>query len=350
MQELFNKIIRDGGSISYSDYMEEVLYHPQKGYYMKEQSKIGRKGDFLTTSSYSELFGKHFARLYSDLVESGCSHSAFMEAGGGTGAFLQSFLDERRRTGEELSDNIYSLEKSPYHASLQKGPVTALSSLNDLQSPFSGVFFANELYDAFPVDVITKKNGSLYEVQVGIYDGKLCEVLVLIKNGSLTDYLKWASLHPCEGQRIEIPLGMLKFMEELDKHLRQAFIIMIDYGYYNEELMEPHLRDGSLRGYSRHSLIKDPLLFPYQMDLTSHVHFDAYKKKAEELGWKSHFEGRQNDFLWKTGFADNLKESSDPFSKAGKTNRAAVSLLSGSGISQAFHVFIHEKVYVKGEC
>lgn len=45
-------------SISYSTYMNLVLYTEGHGYYMKEREKIGRKGDFFTSSNVSSVFAK----------------------------------------------------------------------------------------------------------------------------------------------------------------------------------------------------------------------------------------------------------------------------------------------------
>ena len=50
-------------SISYSTYMNLVLYTEGHGYYMKEREKIGRQGDFFTSSNVSSVFAKTFAKL-----------------------------------------------------------------------------------------------------------------------------------------------------------------------------------------------------------------------------------------------------------------------------------------------
>ena len=49
-------------SISYSTYMNLVLYTEGHGYYMKEREKIGRQG-FFTSSNVSSVFAKTFAKL-----------------------------------------------------------------------------------------------------------------------------------------------------------------------------------------------------------------------------------------------------------------------------------------------
>ena len=37
--------IRKDGPLSFHDFMEDVLYHPQFGYYCSRRNPIGREGD-----------------------------------------------------------------------------------------------------------------------------------------------------------------------------------------------------------------------------------------------------------------------------------------------------------------
>lgn len=343
MERLQNMIAQSGGSISYSEFMEEVLYGEDTGYYMNDMAKIGKEGDFVTASNHSELFARHFVRLFAEWTKGSGIPPHFCEIGGGTGAFAKTFLESVSAFSAHI-DTYYALEKSAYHSSLHES--LKVQQLEQLPMGFQGVIFSNELYDAFPVYVIEKNNGTLSEIRVGLDKaGRLKEVKVPLSNPLIDDYVAWLNLPLIEGHRYEIPLQMLSFMEEMNGRANSAIIIMIEYGYYNEELKDVIYKEGSLRGYYQHTMVKNPLLHPYKMDLTTHIHFDAYKKKAEELGWKILYEGRQNEFLWKTGFADYLinGSGSNPFSKESKQNRAISSLLAGDGMSQAFHVFIHGK-------
>ena len=52
-------------SISYSTYMNLVLYAEGHGYYMKEREKIGRQGDFLQVATYPLFLQKHLLSFYS---------------------------------------------------------------------------------------------------------------------------------------------------------------------------------------------------------------------------------------------------------------------------------------------
>ena len=55
--------------ISYAEYMEAVLYHPDLGYYMKNKQKIGRKGDFITTSNISDVYGRIIAKWFATCIK-----------------------------------------------------------------------------------------------------------------------------------------------------------------------------------------------------------------------------------------------------------------------------------------
>ena len=44
------------GQITFEEYMEIVLYHPQYGYYASQIADIGRGGDFFTASSLGRDF------------------------------------------------------------------------------------------------------------------------------------------------------------------------------------------------------------------------------------------------------------------------------------------------------
>ena len=80
-------------SISYSTYMNLVLYTEGHGYYMKEREKIGRQGIF-TSSNVSSVFAKTFAKLFIRLVENGEVAPNICEIGGGTGKFAYDVLQE----------------------------------------------------------------------------------------------------------------------------------------------------------------------------------------------------------------------------------------------------------------
>lgn len=338
-------------SISYSTYMESVLYHPVHGYYMKEKIKIGTKGDFYTTSNLSNVFGRLFARLWSSILKEKSIH--ICEIGAGAGRFADAVLTEWQKISpKSYSQLSYTIvETSPYHRTLQQQTITdyqkviQLTSLDELTN-FEGIIFSNELFDAFPVEVIECREDQLYEVRISLNSNEeLCEVFVPLENKDILDFLAEQTITLQNGQRFEIPLAMKKYLIDLNERIHKGILFAVDYGYTNEEWMEPIHADGSLRGFYQHQLVKNPLLHPGDMDLTTHIHFDALITIGERAGLCFVNKWRQDQFLLKAGILDLLQENRDsnPFSEKSKQNRAIRSLIMDSGMSSAFHVIVQEK-------
>ncbi|WP_411333452.1 class I SAM-dependent methyltransferase [Metabacillus indicus] len=347
-QLVFDLIDRQGGSISYAEYMNLVLYHPEHGYYSSTRQKIGKGGDFYTSSNVSDVYAKVFAAFFSRMVEKDLAEPAFCEIGGGTGRFLEALLLEWKncspRTYEALT--VISVEGSGFHRNLQMERCAdlAVSVQEQLPENFRGIIFSNELFDAFPVHVVAKIDSQLFEVKVAYKNGALVEEFEPLKNEEIASFLLWQNIELSEGQRFEVPLAMLSYMRMLDHACEAAVIAMADYGYTNAEWHTPARKQGSMRGYFRHQMMP-PLLHPFEMDITTHIHFDAYEKKAEELGWNLLVKERQDQFLMNAGILSFLHEHShrDPFSPSAKQNRAVRDLIMPGGISSAFHVFLHGK-------
>ncbi len=152
-------------SISYSTYMNLVLYTEGHGYYMKEREKIGRQGDFFTSSNVSSVFAKTFAKLFIRLVENGEVASNICEVGGGTGKFAYDVLQEWKQLSPKtfIDLNYSMIEVSPFHRKLQQEQLGSFSnvsyytSYSEIGDSFEGILFSNELFDAFPVEIIEKK-------------------------------------------------------------------------------------------------------------------------------------------------------------------------------------------------
>ncbi|SIC46728.1 Uncharacterised protein [Mycobacteroides abscessus subsp. abscessus] len=58
MLELLTEIISrsPSGRITAEQFMDIALYDENKGYYMVPKPKIGRNGDFITTSNISDIY------------------------------------------------------------------------------------------------------------------------------------------------------------------------------------------------------------------------------------------------------------------------------------------------------
>lgn len=335
--------------ISYADYIQQALYHSEYGYYMKEAEKIGPGGDFITTSNVSDIYGRTISKWFHQMAGKYKLPFQVCEIGGGNGRFAKAFLDEWNLIADE-EIHYYILETSPYHRKLQQEQIVFSEQIRQIDSwneisPFCGLIFSNELFDALPVHVVEKAHDQLNEIMVTAKDGKLAEQAVPLSNRDISLYLEESGLSLSNGQRIEIPLQMEQMIKSMSDALDKGFVLTADYGYTDEEWQEPIRRDGSLRGYYKHSLIPNVLEHPGEMDITSHVHFDSLIRLGEKEGLDFHFMMRQDEFLLSAGILQELEDHYDPnpFSPVSKRNRAIRSLITPSGMSAAFHLVLQGK-------
>lgn len=344
---------REGNRIPYSTFIELALYHPEYGYYMKEKEKVGRAGDFFTSSNVSSVFAKQFARFFIRLVSDRIVPPIICEIGAGTGRFARDVLTEWKTSDPQSFSKLryIIIETSPYHRNVQLEMlsrfenVTQYASLADMPEDLEGIVFSNELYDAFPVDVVEQQNNMLYEVYVSFKNQHLKEVIHLLQNKEILQYLEKHRLRLKNGQRFEVPLAMGRFVQELSRRIKRAVFVTVDYGYTNEEWMHPSRREGSLRGYYEHQLVRNPLERPGEMDLTAHIHWDELQLAGENAGLYTLLRMKQRSFLLSTGILQHLVNHQDrnPFSEASKQNRAIRSLILSGGMSDAFDVMIQQK-------
>jgi len=58
LMDLIRAKIRRDGPVHFPWFMQQVLYHPDFGYYSTGQCQIGRSGDYFTNVSVGPLFGR----------------------------------------------------------------------------------------------------------------------------------------------------------------------------------------------------------------------------------------------------------------------------------------------------
>lgn len=353
MKEIISKVIAASPAkmISYDKYMELALYHPSEGYYIKNRQKIGKGGDFYTTSNVSDVFGKLIGKWFARNIGSLGLPPSICEIGAGNGRFARAFI----LGWNELSDlalTYYIIEESPYHRNLQSEELSGLDNVHVVYAPNfadsgmrEGLVFSNELFDAFPVHVIEKRGGVIQEVFIAFENERFIEKLIPVENEKINAFMYEQNLDLNEGQRMEIPLAMEPFIKSITETLSKGMMVTVDYGYTKEQWMEPSRRKGSLRGYYQHQMHHDVLQMPGEMDITSHVHFDALISQGNKHGLSFLRKMRQDEFLLSIGILDELEKHNDPnpFSEISKRNRAIRSLILPGSISQSFDVIIQGK-------
>ncbi len=343
-------------SISFKEYMETVLYHEEHGYYMHSAKKIGVEGDFYTNANirpFSELLGKWFLQLFEEKK----MPPVIIELGGGTGEMAEGILScIGKRSPETMKQLTYILlDRSSYHQQLQYERLSKYSNVRFITTSeelpsISGIVFSNELFDAFPVYVTTKKEGELQEVRVGMKEGRLREVLVRLNHKEIISYMGRMNMSVDEGQRVEVPIPMTAYYKDICSRLKSGLIVTIDYGYTDEEWSSPERKAGSLRGYLKHRLVDDIFMQPGKMDITAHIRWGDLIRTGEAAGLSTAAFLMQQQFLLDCGILSLMREVSDrdPFSAQNRRNRQIRMLIQDGQISSHFQVLIQEKNTAKG--
>jgi SAM-dependent MidA family methyltransferase len=152
------------------------------------------------------------------------------------------------------------------------------------KGPITGCILSNELVDAFPVHQVIFDHGQLKELYVTLNKGRLVEEMGALSDPGILTYFDSMSIRLEEGQRAEVNLKALDWMENVGRILEKGFVLTIDYGYLAEELYSPHRRNGTLLCYHRHQTSENPYEHLGEQDITAHVNFTALINKGEEVG------------------------------------------------------------------
>jgi SAM-dependent MidA family methyltransferase len=349
-------------AISFRDYMDLILYHETFGYYRNERIKIGREGDFYTSSSVGsvmgELIASYILREYRTDSRS-MRKIQIVEWGGGNGRLALHILDEMQKQDYALYECVtYTMiESSSFHCRLQRETLQShwpkIVQLQESEwlsrDPHKGVFvLANELLDAFPVHRIRYSGSSWQESHVAWNDNTSSfeELWLPLQMGSpLSAHLEQTGLTFKEGQIAEINLHAAEWLRMVAKAIHDVRMIIIDYGAEVDELYAAHRMRGTLMCYRQHQANDNPFIYAGEQDITAHVDFTACVEAASTAGFTSSKLQTQRDFLVEQGILEKLQNHFDPnpFSEAAKKNRAIRQLLLSDQMSELFKVLILTK-------
>jgi len=320
------------GGIPFVEFMDLVLYHPQHGYYNSFREKIGPKGDFYTSPNVHPIFGHLIARQLEQMWEILGHPSPFniVEMGAGKGLLCSDILGYGRdHLPRFYKDVLYFLvEKSPMYEEKQKSFLAAFSAqgkvrwvspegLLSKEKPLIGCFLSNELIDAFPVHLVQQEGGRLCEIYVAERKNSFAEILGPLSNPLLEGYLQAYGSPFQEGQRGEVNLQALEWLEGVSRSLERGFVLTIDYGYEAQELYHASRRLGTLLCYFRHTTSTNPYQRVGYQDITSHVNFSALVRKGEAMGLQKVGYTEQYKFLAALGLLadlENLERNSGLYS------------------------------------
>jgi len=353
------KVIKDrinkNGSISFRDFMDMALYYPELGYYTSPKVKIGGYGDFYTASeldrAFGELLAKQFKQIYNEKVKE--RPFQIVEIGAGKGYLAYDILNYLINSNPEVFKNTryIIIEKSPYHIDIQKEILKDFENVEWIQDiidfedeSINGVIFSNELFDSFPVHLIRKINGKIYEVFITVDDEDNVKEVLKDANEDIMRYIDELNIKIFEGMQTEINLDAKDYIQKIGKKLNKGYVITIDYGYPSAELYKPYRMRGTLLCYHKHKYSENFYENVGLQDITSHVNFSALKYYGRLAGLEFLGFTDQAHFLTNLGLLDILNElqQRDDYESYERINRLK-SLVLPKGMGEKFKVLVQYK-------
>jgi SAM-dependent MidA family methyltransferase len=392
LREIIEQEIRDRGPIPFSSYMERCLYHPELGYYSRNAEQFGKAGDFFTSSDVHAVFGRLMARQFEQMwrLLGSASQIEILELGPGRGLFAKDVLDWSAKKFPEFFRCLHYtlIERSP--ALLQKLQQTLVSYVesgavsipqkpkpNDRDSKSTTeaairtssnneevgkgttsvvpgeieisralapevplIIFANEFFDALPVEIVSPKG----QLQISLHDGKLTESWASVSAEQL-EFLDRCSVHPESGERLEVALTAQSYARNAASTIQKGFLVVIDYGYTRDEQLAGRHR-GTLKALRQHSVSANPYQAPGEQDITADVNFTALATAMEQSGITPQSLRTQSQFLMGIGqnnqFADVFEECQARQERA-KVALQLKHLITPAGMGESFHVMVGSK-------
>ena len=205
-----------------------------------------------------------------------------------------------------------------------------------------GCILSNELVDTFAVHPVVM-NQQLMEVFVD-YDTDFQEVLQPASE-ELSHYLNELNVTLPPGFRTEINLQALGWIKTIAAHLKQGYVMTIDYGYESVDLYKPGRSQGTLRCYRNHTTNQSLYEHIGTQDMTTYVNFSALRHWGAKQGLTECGFTDQGHFLLALGFNEAIRASfsAEPNILQAARNVAKVSHSLLLDMGSKFKVLIQEK-------
>lgn len=355
--ELLRQRIEAEGGIPFADYMSACLYHSEYGYYTGARERIGKGGDFFTSSSVHALFGRLVARQLVQMWELlGRGPFTLVEQGAGEGHLALDVLDALVEESPEMYELLdYRLvEVSPDNRDRQKNRLGKHVTAGRISwcseeglSGLSGCVLSNELVDAFPLHLVEMTADGLREVFVVNTEEGFAEELRPLSDPAIAEHLEALGVKLAPGYRTEVNLEAPRWIRRVGKAIEKGFVMTIDYGYPAIELYASHRNAGTLMCFHRHTSNDNPYQHVGCQDITAHIDFTSLERAGRTAGLETLYFGEQYRFLMALGFVDALMElqarETDPQKAQALRMTLKNLILPDGGMGDTFKVLVQGK-------
>ncbi|MDE2715486.1 MAG: SAM-dependent methyltransferase [Chloroflexota bacterium] len=325
--------IASNGPITFAEFMEVALYHPNGGYYTQDRRDPAHR-DYYTSPSAHPAFSALVAVQLEIMWEALDCPVPFhvVEMGAGSGLMARDIIGFARQ-------HLSTFAQSMRYVTVDKaGDETPRGAV--------GCVLSNELIDAFPVHRFEIENGTLVELFVDVDpDGKFRSVTGDPSTPALAQRLDRLGLELPNGRRGEINLRIGEWARRVSEIIGSGFVVTIDYGRKSKELYSPERSRGTLQTYYKHTSGSSPYQWIGRQDITAHVDFTTVIDEGRNVGLEPLCLMAQAEYLNRLGlkvWADRLRDR-DISPRDVRANATALrDLVDPDGLG-GFKVLIQEK-------
>lgn len=238
--------------MSFAEFMQIALYHPQCGYYRAHRTRVGRQpgADFYTSESFREVFSVLVSETAVHLLGEGDPGKHFLVEIGSepdTGLHPEAFAAFRGFRTIRLGD--------------------------EASIPDRSIVFSNELYDAQPFHRVVQRSGKWVESGVSLNGNHLEWTDLPDLSAPVADRLDRLPPTAPEGALMDLPIAAAELLRSQVTPEWEGVFIAADYGKSWTALCDA-FPSGTLRAYRNHRQINDLLADPGRQDLTGHICWD----------------------------------------------------------------------------
>jgi SAM-dependent MidA family methyltransferase len=354
-------LVEKSGRIPFAEYMALCFYQPDYGYYARGRGRTGVRGDYFTSSDLHPVFARLIARQAAEMWEILGKPAPFtwVEMGAGRGLFAVDFIewirDRRPDLFATLDYVLIEATPSATAASFDRLRSEGLdrharsaAALEDLE-PVTGCFFSNELVDALPVAVVTRRQNRLREIYVTSEGGRLRETTGPLSDSRIAAAVARYAPALEEGARAEVSLSAARWIRAVGGKLARGFVLTIDYGDLSTWLYSAARPRGTLLAYQGHTASEDFFAAPGEQDLTAHVNFSLLIDEGRAAGLEPTGFTTQERFLMALGEGNQFADLEDAGATEAERVRARLKLKTlinpetPGGMGTVFKVLIQHR-------
>ncbi|HUP61122.1 MAG TPA: SAM-dependent methyltransferase [Thermoanaerobaculia bacterium] len=339
MRDVLHNLLQYG-DLSFRDFVELVLYHPEFGYYARPENPVGKAGDYVTAPTLSPVFSFAIGKLVREfmsrsegevcsIVDIGCGDGGLIEAlaGDEVARFPGIPVSRQEAEGDAVARSrgeakeaehretakprnretaYFGVDRNLRRVTGQPGNrATFVNTLDEVPGNGPHLFLSNELFDALPFARLVQRGEHLHELWVAERDGTF-DWTEHEAPPQYEEYFAARGISLADGQFADVSLEWDAYYADVARFAERALIVTIDYGFEQRKLFHPRIRRfGTAAAYSAQRVSRDLLADPGEQDLTAHINFTDLERAGEREGASTLFFDSLAKFLLALGITEH---------------------------------------------